>query len=40
MVLSFVLVNLMNRDGGMDDGGLDCLLVDNRLDSLGGIVSS
>ena len=34
MVLGFIVVNLMNGDSGVDNGWLDCLLVDNRLNSL------
>lgn len=34
MVLGFVLVDLVNGDGGVDNRWLDGLLVDDRLDGL------
>lgn len=38
-MLRFVLVNLVNRNGGVDDRWLDGLLVDNWLDGLNDEVS-
>lgn len=38
VVLSTEVVRLMNRDGGVDDLGLDSLLVDDRLDGLMDVV--
>lgn len=38
VVLSTEMVRLMNRDGGVDDLGLDSLLVDDRLDGLMDVV--
>jgi len=34
VVLRFVVVNFMDRDGGVYDGGLDSLLLDDGLDCL------
>ena len=34
MVLSLVVVDFVDRDGGMYDGWLDGFLLDDRLDSL------
>jgi len=39
VMLRFVLVNLVNRNGGVDDRWLDGLLVDNWLDGLNDEVS-
>lgn len=38
MVLSLVLVNFVDGDGGVDDGGLDGLLLDDGLDVLVDVV--
>lgn len=38
MVLGLVLVNLMDWDGGVDDGWLDGLLLDDGLDVLVDVV--
>lgn len=35
VMLGFVLVHLVDGDGGVDDGGLDGLLLDDGLDVLG-----
>lgn len=34
MVLRLILVNLMNRDGSVDNRRLDCLFLDDWLNSL------
>lgn len=34
MVLRFIVVDFVDGDGSVDDGGLDRLLLDNGLDGL------
>lgn len=35
MVLAFIMVDFMDGNGGVDDGWLDSLLIDDWLDGLG-----